>query len=103
MSGLFSPTESFPSLSQLAFGAGNTVDPHLPICPSVASFHQRTEIGKREVGEGNEQKSERAGKQWIILCLAATGEKAWQICPKPKPVGVVWKRKDSLREIPLFG
>lgn len=46
MSGLFSSTESFSSLSQLAFGLGNTVDPHLPICLSVASFHWRKEIGK---------------------------------------------------------
>ena len=30
---------------------------------------------------------ERTSERWIILCLAATGEEAWQICPEPKPVG----------------
>lgn len=46
ISGLFSSTKSFPSLSQLAFGPGNAVDRHLPICLSVASFHRSTAIGR---------------------------------------------------------
>lgn len=51
-SGLFSSAKSFPSLSQLAFGPGNTVDPHLPICLSVASFHQKDR--EREIGKGKQ-------------------------------------------------
>ncbi len=70
---------------------------HLP----VSGFIPLKERDRK--GEVGKEMSGRASKQWIILCLAATGEKAWQICPKPKPVGVVWKRKDSLREILLFG
>lgn len=51
---------SFPSLSQLAFGPGNDVDRHLPICLSVASFHRTTSIWRGCVVGGNEWESKQA-------------------------------------------
>lgn len=61
MSGPFSDAKSFSSPSQLAFGLGNAVDPHLPICLSVASFHRRRDRERRkgEVSEGNEGESKQ--------------------------------------------
>lgn len=88
MSGLFSSTKSFPSLYQLVFGPGNAVDRHRPICLSVASFHRSTAIGRGGVVSGRKWAREQASKWRIIQCLAVTGEKAWQICPNSKPVGV---------------
>lgn len=85
------------SLPQLAFSPGNAVDCHLPICLSVASFHWSTAIGSMCVcvwggevagGSGRKQARVQASRRRIIQCLAVTGEKAWQICPKSKPVGV---------------
>lgn len=82
------------SLPQLAFSPGNAVDRHLPICLSVASFHRSTAIGSvcegrgEAGGSGRKRARVQASKRRIIQCLAVTGEKAWQICPKSKPVGV---------------
>lgn len=59
MSGLFISAKSFPSLSQLAFGLGNTVDPHLPaggFIPLKESDREgevRMEMREREQGMDN--------------------------------------------------
>lgn len=54
--------QTLPSLSQLAFGPGNAVDRHLPICLSVAWFHRSTAIGKWGTRRWEEM-SKRASKQ----------------------------------------
>lgn len=106
MSGVFSSAKSFPSLSQLALSLGNAVDLHLPICLSVASFHGRgerereREKGWKEAVEGNEQESKQAMGNSVF---GGYGREGLAGPSNPKPVGLVWRRKDSLREILLSG